>query len=70
MPLATETSLAMNIKSRRAEIDTNQQAFADQIDVRFSTLREIEEGIIINPPKSVLKRIAKGLRCKVEDLLT
>jgi DNA-binding XRE family transcriptional regulator len=70
MPVAIEAaSLATNIKARRAKIETNQQTFAANVNVRYSTFIEIEAGRFLNPPQSILERIAEGLDCEVEDLL-
>jgi transcriptional regulator with XRE-family HTH domain len=62
------SQLGEAIRKRRAAFGLSQEEFAERIDCHRNFIGRLERGEQ-NPTVDTLVRLAKGLRCKVVDII-
>jgi len=67
--MATQNTIAENIKKQRTKLGLSQEQLAKDSGVKYTTLTKIESGVIKNPSVLVVAKIAKILKISVEQLL-
>lgn len=61
--------LSKNLKKLREKKGLSQDRLAKLADIANNTIIKIEQGENINPRLDTLKKIAKALEAKVDDLI-
>ena len=61
--------ISNNIKKYRDKLGVSQDRLSKLADVTYNTIIKIESGANTNPTIETLKKIAKSLNVKVDDLL-
>ena len=61
--------LSQNIKKLRNRHKLSQEELAKKAGITYSTLIKIESGANKNPTISTLKKIAKSLSVKIDDIV-
>lgn len=67
--MATQNTIAENIKAQRARLGFSQERLAQESGVKYTTLTKIESGVIRNPSVLVIWKIAKILKISVDKLV-
>ncbi len=57
------------IKLLRKNLEYSQQALSNKIGISYNAITKIEQGLAKQPTVQVMKLIADGLECSIEDLL-
>ena len=57
----------MSLKTAREREKLTQEETAQKCDVSITTIRRMEQGIKM-PGGRILRKLAKGLKCKIEEL--
>ncbi len=65
----TLSPIAKNIKKYRNKLGISQDKLSKLADVTLHTLTKIENGATSDPRVDTLKRIAKALKVKIDDLI-
>jgi predicted transcriptional regulator len=61
--------LDKNIKKHRAKLGLTQEALARKADISYNTIIKLESKGIIDPRMGTLKKLAKALEIKIDDLI-
>ncbi|MCF7888269.1 MAG: helix-turn-helix domain-containing protein [Candidatus Omnitrophica bacterium] len=61
--------LDKNIKKYRAKLCLTQEALARKADISYNTIIKLESKGIIDPRMGTLKKLAKALEIKIDDLI-
>jgi DNA-binding XRE family transcriptional regulator len=61
--------LDKNIKKYRAELGLTQEALARKADISYNTIIKLESKGITDPRMGTLKKLAKALEIKIDDLI-
>lgn len=61
--------LSRNIKKLRKQHKLSQEKLAKKANITYSTLIKIESGANKNPTISTLKKIARALNVKIDDIV-
>ncbi len=61
--------LATNIKKYRNKLGLTQEALARKADISYNTIIKLESGGIGDPRMETLKKLAKALEVKIDDLV-
>jgi DNA-binding XRE family transcriptional regulator len=61
--------LDKNIKKYRAKLDLTQEALARKADISYNTVIKLESKGITDPRMGTLKKLAKALEIKIDDLI-
>lgn len=69
MAESSKTNLAKKVKQLREKLGLSQEKLARLADVSNNTIINIEAGKQDNPTIDTLKKVAKALNIRVEDLI-
>jgi len=61
--------LAHNIKQLRRKYKLSQEDLSKKAEITYSTLIKIESGVNKNPTLETMKKIAKVLNVKIDDMI-
>lgn len=67
--MANDSKTGANIKRLRSVMNLTQDDLARKADVKFSTLAEIETGVVQKPSIQVMAKIPLVLKVSIEDFL-
>jgi predicted transcriptional regulator len=61
--------LDKNIKKHRAKLGLTQEALARKADISYNTVIKLESKGITDPRMGTLKKLAKALEIKIDNLI-
>lgn len=62
------SALGAYVRERRKKLGLTQEQLAEAADLEQTWISQVETGRIVEPSRGMIERLARGLRCSVDDI--